>query len=306
METLNFTVAGLPFEVTAESAGMLSTLLPSYTPFRRRSAEGDAAMSVALSECQLPAAPEGSEKLGHFDSGDCWFDVSRTPDGGYHFVVGERLTGEKAAVLLAAPRFTACQISVDPAAPEERRMFGAGNAMMVAFAFMSAHHGVLFMHSSVTLYGGKGYLFLGHSGTGKSTHSRMWRESVPGAELLNDDNPCLRVFPDGSARVYGTPWSGKTPCYRDLSAPVGAVVRIEQWKENTISREPGLRAFASLLSSCSTMLWDKPSYDAIVRTAEKAVASVPVFTLKCRPDHEAATVCRAAVCGGEAGEGAKA
>ncbi len=298
METLHFTVAGLPFEISADCAKTIKSLLPSYAPFCRKTAEGESCLSVTLSGEGFPAPPADAEKLGVFDSGDCTYGVSRVGEG-YHITVADRLTGETTAVLSAGDCFKDCRVSLSPAAPLERCQFGAGNALMVAFAFMSAYHGVLFMHSSVTLYRGRGYLFLGRSGTGKSTHSRMWRESIEGAELLNDDNPCVRVFPDGTARVYGTPWSGSTPCYRDLSAPVGAVVRLEQWKENVIDREPPLRAFASLFSSCSTMMWDKPSYDAIVRTAEKAVSLVPVYTLRCRPDHEAAAVCRAAVCGEE-------
>ncbi len=296
LETLHFTVAGLPFELSADSAKVIKELFPSYAPFWRKTAEGECRLRVEIAHDGQPAPPAEAEKLGVFDSGECSYGVYRVGRG-YHIAVADRATGESTAALTAGERFESCRVSLSPDAPLERRQFGAGNALMVAFAFMSAYHGVLFMHSSVTLYNGRGYLFLGHSGTGKSTHSRMWRESVEGAELLNDDNPCVRIFPDGTARVYGTPWSGSTPCYRDLSAPVGAVVRIEQWKDNLIDREPPLRAFASLFSSCSTMMWDKPSYDAIVRTAEKVVSAVPVFTLRCRPDHEAAAVCRAAVCG---------
>ena len=106
--------------------------------------------------------------------------------------------------------------------------------------------------------------------------------------MLNDDNPAVRVMEDGSVIVYGTPWSGKTPCYRNLQFPVGAFVRLEQYPQNEIRQEPVLQAFASVLSSCSTMMWDKPSYQGITRTVEGVVKRVPVFYLKCRPDEEAA------------------
>ena len=48
--------------------------------------------------------------------------------------------------------------------------------------------GAVAFHSSVIRYRGRGVLFLGESGTGKSTHTRLWREHIPGAELLNDDS----------------------------------------------------------------------------------------------------------------------
>ena len=63
---------------------------------------------------------------------------------------------------------------------------------------------------------------MGKSGTGKSTHSRLWLENVPGATLLNDDNPIVRLTLVG-AIVYGSPWSGKTPCYKNESAPLAGV-----------------------------------------------------------------------------------
>ncbi|MBO6066250.1 MAG: transposase, partial [Lachnospiraceae bacterium] len=92
-----------------------------------------------------------------------------------------------------------------------------------AYCLMDNHVHLL-MHASVTMHAGKGYLFLGKSGTGKSTHSQLWINNIEGCELLNDDNPVLRVEDDGSVRVYGSPWSGKTPCYRNLDVPVGAIV----------------------------------------------------------------------------------
>ena len=61
----------------------------------------------------------------------------------------------------------------------------------------------------------RGYLFLGHSGTGKSTHARQWLAAFDDAWLLNDDNPILRVMEDGEVRVYGSPWSGKTHFYNN-------------------------------------------------------------------------------------------
>lgn len=113
------------------------------------------------------------------------------------------------------------------------------------------------MHASVTENKGFAYLFLGKSGTGKSTHSSLWLKYIANSELLNDDNPAVRCFPDGRIIVYGTPWSGKTPCYRNKSLPVGAFVRLQQHPQNEIQEEPKIKAFASILSSCSTMIWDK-------------------------------------------------
>ena len=169
--------------------------------------------------------------------------------------------------------------------------FGLNNALMLLFAFASAHLGALEMHASVVMQGGKGYLFLGKSGTGKSTHSRLWLQHIPGSELLNDDNPILRLMPDGSARVYGSPWSGKTPCYKAQDVPVGAVVRLSQAPRNEITRLPLVQAYASLMASASAFRPLKDLADGWHRTLEGLAAVVPCYHLDCLPDQAAAELC---------------
>jgi len=169
--------------------------------------------------------------------------------------------------------------------------FGLNNALMLLFAFASAHLGALEMHASVVMQGGKGYLFLGKSGTGKSTHSRLWLQHIPGSELLNDDNPILRLMPDGSARVFGSPWSGKTPCYKAQDVPVGAVVRLSQAPRNEITRLPLVQAYASLMASASGFRPLKDLADGWHRTLEGLAAVVPCYHLDCLPDQAAAELC---------------
>ncbi len=166
--------------------------------------------------------------------------------------------------------------------------FGLNNALMLLYAFSTADKGALEMHSSVVMQGGKGYLFLGKSGTGKSTHTRLWLQHIPGSELLNDDNPILRLMPDGTARVYGSPWSGKTPCYKAQDVPVGAVVRLSQAPENRITRLPMLQAYASLMASASSFRPIQELADGWHRTLEGLVACVPCYHLDCLPDQAAA------------------
>lgn len=174
-------------------------------------------------------------------------------------------------------------------------LYAVNNAMMILYAFSSAPYMTLEMHASVIGNGGKGYLFLGRSGTGKSTHSSLWLKYIEGSELLNDDNPVLRVGTDGVTRVYGSPWSGKTPCYRNVSAPVGAIVRIRQAKHNTITRLSALESYASVYSSCSGFKAERMIADGQHITLEHIALNVPCYTLDCLPDEEAARVCAAEV-----------
>ena len=175
-------------------------------------------------------------------------------------------------------------------------VFGINNAAMLLFAFASASLDTLEMHASVVENDGRGYLFLGKSGTGKSTHSSLWLKYIEGTTLMNDDNPVIRVGEDGVVRVYGSPWSGKTPCYKNVEAPIGAIVQIRRCKENKITRQNVLEAFSSLFSSISGLKDDEESMaDGLNATMDKVISGVPFYVLDCRPDEEAALVCHKGV-----------
>lgn len=206
---------------------------------------------------------------------------------GYVFRMRPLPEAPVAAWLKAQKDFSEAQLFLTGTDPQ----FGLNNALMLLFAFSTAHQGALEMHSSVVMQAGKGYLFLGRSGTGKSTHSRLWLENIPATELLNDDNPILRLLPDGSARVYGSPWSGKTPCYKAKDVPVGAVVRLQQAPHNAIRRLNKLEAYASLMASASAFRPFKQLSDGWHRTLEALVATVPCYSLDCLPNAEAAHLC---------------
>lgn len=214
--------------------------------------------------------------------------VYRLDDGSYQFELSD-YDGILVCSMQTDPTFTRMRIALN--GNEQQRAFGFNNAMMIAFAFSSAMHQTLLMHSSVTIYRGRGNLFLGKSGTGKSTHSSLWLNNFEGTELLNDDNPAVRIV-DGRAIVYGTPWSGKTPCYKNLSAPVNAFVMLDQKPYNRIKRQETLQGLASLMTSCSSMIWDSRTYRAICNTMAALLAMAPVYFLECLPDLEAAQLSR--------------
>lgn len=167
------------------------------------------------------------------------------------------------------------------------------HAIMIAFLLSTIGNGTLLIHSSVVVYGGKGYLFQGKSGTGKSTHAALWTHNIEGAELLNDDHPVIRFDADGRAIVYGSPWSGKTHCYRNASAPIGAFVRIVRAVENKLHRLSPLRAYASLTSSVFFLpFMNDKLRDIRHKTIERLAATVPCCEMHCRPDPAAALTCK--------------
>ncbi len=174
--------------------------------------------------------------------------------------------------------------------------FAIDNAAMLMYAFSTACLKTLEMHSSVTVCDGRAYMFLAESGTGKSTHSRMWLENIPGSEILNDDNPIVRVHDDGSVKVFGSPWSGKTPCYRNASAPLGAMVQIRRSLSNAATPLSAFEAYALIASSSSGFRGFTSMADGLHETIAAIALNYPCFVLDCRPDAEAAIVCHKAVC----------
>ena len=160
------------------------------------------------------------------------------------------------------------------------------NALMVLFAKATADKGTALFHAAVVSRNDRAYMFLGPSGTGKSTHASLWLKYIEGTELVNDDNPVVR---DGV--VYGSPWSGKTPCYRNVHYPLGGIVVLSQAPYNKMRRLGGIEAYAALMASISGQRWDSRIADGLHETENRLVTTVPVWRLECLPDEEAARMC---------------
>lgn len=173
--------------------------------------------------------------------------------------------------------------------------FAIDNALMIMYALSTAEKNTLLFHAAVVSHRGKGYMFLGPSGTGKSTHARLWLRNIKGAELVNDDNPVVRIGDDGIAMVFGSPWSGKTPCYRNVGYPIGGIVQLSQAPRNEIGRLSAIRAYAAIMQSVSGKRWERRIADGVHSTQSRLTASVAVWHMQCLPDKEAAEICETAV-----------
>ena len=157
----------------------------------------------------------------------------------------------------------------------------------------AAKHHIAAVHSSTIIYNGQAIMFLGESGTGKSTHTRLWRENIEGATLLNDDSPFIGIV-DGRPTIYGSPWSGKTPCYKDESYPLRAIVRLSQAPHNKISRIKGIVAIGALLPSLPpAFAYDSALKEEMYEILNKVLPATELYHLECLPNAEAAyLVCK--------------
>lgn len=290
-----FRVAEHTFHLQMPDSSLLWTRLSQYSPFVTEPVESPLfqldKVDVIPEMEKKPLiveepAEEGAPRIDLYDTGD--------------FLFAEMAVTAKAPVcgiLLIRKDLRQGMLKI-LRCPEPSAVFAVNNSLMLMYAFATAGKMTLEMHSSVIVNDGRGYMFLGKSGTGKSTHSSLWLNYVKGSELLNDDNPILRVGEDGVARVYGSPWSGKTSCYRNADAPVGAIVRIKQAPFNRITRQSVLESYASIYSSCSGFKADRKMADGLHATLEQIALNVPCYTLECLPDEAAALLCSSTVMAG--------
>ena len=261
-------------------------LIPNFLPFAV-SDEPDSLLLTMNVDDEARWGEPGDE-IGQFDCGGCTHGVYLCPDGGYQFFIRD-IQGVLCCRMRSNADFSECTASLFGETWTQRN-YGLNNALMMGYAFASAEQRTMLMHASVIRCDGKGYLMTAPSGTGKSTHTRLWYDNIPGCDLMNDDNPVVRIV-DGQAVVYGSPWSGKTPCYRNIQAPVGGLVRIQQRPENTIRPLRPVEAFCNLLPAMSNMKWDKRVYSGVTEGISELIRLVGMYELGCLPNAEAAILC---------------
>lgn len=156
--------------------------------------------------------------------------------------------------------------------------------------------GVVLLHGSVAAVDGNAYLFTAKSGTGKSTHTRLWRECFGSrAVMVNDDKPLIQVTEDG---VYacGTPWDGKHRLSTNIRVPLIAVCILKRGTENRIREIPARDAYPMLLQQCYRPA-DVQSLGHTMALLDRIMEQVSFYELFCNQDPEAAKVAYHGMCG---------
>ena len=305
----SFCVAEHLLQVTfEESANNDIRLLPSFAPFRVEegndgclvymdsnkcvSTSSDMLFSLRVDDNISVVPREERSRIDIFDTGNGKTTVDLKRDGGYQFIIKD-IAGHSCCMLQTNNNFTEAQCALNGSL--EMRRFGLNNALMMMYAFRGSFFDTLLIHASLVRNNGYGYAFIAQSGTGKSTHTSLWLKHIEGSDLMNDDNPIVRII-DNKPMIYGSPWSGKTPCYRNIKAPLGAITKIDRAKQNSVERLSPTIAFSQILPSCSSMKWDnvvfRNTYDTVIKLIE-AIPSVNV--LHCLPDEDAARTCYNAI-----------
>lgn len=149
-------------------------------------------------------------------------------------------------------------------------------------------YNALLFHSAAVKQGDSAYLFSAPSGTGKSTHLRLWMNRF-GKELtiINGDKPLLRMGQEGTFRVYGTPWAGKEGWQNNVSGKLQGICFLEQSPQNRIRRltpqEGSARALQQILFPKEPELLTK-----MLKLTDRLLFAVPLYLLSCNISEEAA------------------
>lgn len=281
----DYLIAGCRIRTAGRDSDLVALGLKAFRPFEV--AYDPAAPTAAIIEMNLTLHidAEHVRELTRFDlegwgGAECIF--GRT-DKDYVLHIAGPDGGELLFVYDRESNRAQCNVSRD--VPD---MSAVRFGLWFMTALATVGHDVTPVHSSAIVCNGRAVLFLGESGTGKSTHTRLWRENIDGAVLLNDDSPFIG-FVDGRATAFGAPWSGKTPCYKQELYPIAAIVRLSQAPHNAIRPLRSVHAIGALLPSLTPAFgYDDELQDRMLATLSKIISQVPVYHLECLPDAAAA------------------
>jgi len=147
-----------------------------------------------------------------------------------------------------------------------------------------AHRKGALIHASGVDFRGRGYMFTGRSGTGKSTLSRTFASE--GYNVLSDDRIVARSI-DGEFKMFGTPWSGEAGIAQNKALPLCGIFFISHGTENVIRKITPTEAVERLMPVTSIPWYDKTAMVAILSFCEEVVSHTPTYEFSFRPEIEA-------------------
>lgn len=157
------------------------------------------------------------------------------------------------------------------------------------FYHMALYENALMLHGSAIKYGNNAIVFTAPSGTGKSTHTRLWKKTFDSVEYINDDKPLLKRV-GGEYFAYGTPFSGKEHIDNNIYAPLRAIVLIERAEKNSIDVIDKNQVARALTEEIMRTNDNKAVYLKNLELLDEVSKNVPIFVLKCNTNIDAVDV----------------
>lgn len=164
---------------------------------------------------------------------------------------------------------------------------------MTAFYSYISLYEALLMHASAISYENKSIVFTASSGVGKTTQAELWAKHK-GAMILNGDKVFLKKEQD-SIHAWGSPWKGSSPYAENASAPLRAIVALEQAEENSIRKLEGFEMLEYVIPHVFFPSWDEHCEQAVLTFLDQVLGETEVYLLKCRPDEAAVELLEATI-----------
>lgn len=255
----------------------------------------DADINISIKLKKYIDTPEGSI-ISDLNSNLSWFRKSAGHSGYYIYITNEEhfmgrilvlvdvdADWRNAVITCSSYYINSCFSEISTIKP----WLLAHIMMGFVFRYSLIHLDGLIIHSSAITFCDKGILFSAPSGTGKSTHIGLWQKYLGDiVKVLNDDTPAVRII-NHKPFVYGTPWSGSSFIHNNASAPLEAIIVLEQAQGNKIRRISGQEAILKLVPRVFLPYFDQNMMNITLRVFEQIISSVPIYSLQSRPDKEA-------------------
>lgn len=158
------------------------------------------------------------------------------------------------------------------------------------FPYAVLNYDAFVIHGVLMEYDGKGIIISAPSGTGKTTHVRMWRD-MHRALIINGDRSLCKKKND-IWTGFGMPWCGTSGEYINREIPINAIVVLQRGEENQIKELTKIHAFQHMFENIVVPQWDSKLMNNAIDMFEDMIKEIPVFLLTCRPDEEAVEVLR--------------
>ncbi len=281
-----FCIAGVSVQLGGDRPEDV-TLVPSLEPFRVEAGNPDITIQVE----RVPHLPSATGRP-LFDSGTTW-NLHEAADG-LQFDFSAATFGDRAFKrLLIDSNFQrgTLQLNRDclDGYPNEVGPMGYPLDELLIMHRLTQENAIELHSCGIVRADGTGNLFVGHSGAGKSTTTRLWtdRENV---EVLSDDRIIVRRDKDasgGSMRMYGTPWHGEAMYASPGSSPLTRIFVLEHGSGNVVTRLSESQAVAELFARSFVPFHRHEYVDSALEFLQELVGAVPVYRYAFEPTEAA-------------------
>lgn len=280
-----FALAGFPFAVESAPGARLLPLPEPYGPF--------CIDPVAQPAARLVLGPEETPLATPEQAGAAWscetWRLRRTAEGASFLEIHTLPCGDWVTVATAHPDFSEARLR-----PVAGRL-GAPSALALNYPSDQAlltnrllRLGAVVLHACGVVVDGRGYVFCGRSGIGKTTMARLWRNR--GAILLNDDRIILRVV-DGEVRLFSSPWHGEEREVKAGNVPLAAFFHLTQAPAHQLTPLSGALPGARLVATAIAPFYAADGIALLLEQADALTARVPSFDLAFARDPSVVDLC---------------